>query len=428
MHAGTAILSSGKALAPDDAFLDCVHCGLCLQACPTYLELGTEPDSPRGRLYLMRALSRKELALDREAVEHLDLCLGCRSCETACPSGVRYGSLIESARCWMQENHRRPLGTRLKRRSMELLFSRPGWLSRLVGLLRLGERTGALRVLSRLLPRDSTLAYLLALLPAPFPRPRRLPPLLPAVGPQLGSVTLLEGCVMPLLFPETNRNTAELLARAGFAVSVPKGQNCCGALSLHCGNKREALALVRHNVDLFMQATGEYLVTNSAGCGAMLKQYGQLLSGDERYAARAQALSSKVRDVHELLVEARLEIPPLPPTAVAYHDPCHLVHAQGIHSQPRRLLEMIPGVRLLEIEESDICCGSAGDYNLLHPAMGRRLLARKVAAIKRTKADMVAAANPGCAMQIRAGLLLDGSEKPVKHTVDIVADAFRHAK
>jgi len=232
---------------------------------------------------------------------------------------------------------------------------------------------------------------------------------------------------MPVLFADTNERSVELLSRAGFEVYVPQKQSCCGALFLHGGDRPRALALARQNLEAFGELGLDYVVTNAAGCGAMLKQYGELLARDERYKDQARVFSTKVRDIHEILAECDLRLSPLPARRVAYHDPCHLAHAQGIRAQPRRLLGSIAGVEVIDLDDAELCCGSAGDYNLLQPAMARRLVERKVAAVGRTKADVVVAPNPGCALQISAGLKAAGLEIPVRHTVDILAEACRSA-
>jgi len=414
--------------APPRRFLDCVHCGLCHSACPTYLELGTEADSPRGRIHLLRALQDGTLMLDRTAAAHLDLCLGCRGCETACPSGVRYGVLIDAARPWIETHHRRPLGGRIRRRMALTLLPYPRRLRLALAPLRMLERAGALAPASRLLARmPKRLRYLVALLPE-----RLGPPAYPSGetvprGPERTRVQLLLGCVMPELFADTVRSTVAALAVNGCRVMVPAGQGCCGALSLHAGDRAMAERLARANIDAFGDASPDVpLVVNAAGCGAFMKEYGELLAHDPRYAAPARLLAKRVKDVSEMLVALPLRAPtgPLPERRVAYHDPCHLAHAQGIRQAPRDLLSAIPGVRIVPMESEDLCCGSAGHYNVMRPDVARRLVARKVEAIRASGAELVATANAGCALQLRAGLRAAGIETPVRHVIDLLADAY----
>ena len=428
--------------APLAGFLDCVHCGLCHSACPTYAELATEADSPRGRIHLMRSFQEGTLALDAEAVRHLDLCLGCRGCETACPSGVRYGTLIEAARPWIEAHYRRPVGTRLRRRAALALLPYPRRLRVALAPLRVLERLGALaqarRLLRRLPPR---LRYLAGLVPAPLAPPARLAAETAARGGERAQVQLLAGCVMPELFAATARNTVAVLAANGCRVLVPAGQGCCGALSLHAGDRRTAERLARANVDAFEVTAavhagvpaagggGPALVVNAAGCGAMMKEYGVLLANDPAYAARASALAARVRDATEFLAALPLRVPAGGGRAqrVVYHDPCHLAHAQGIRRAPRDLLAAIPGITLVTMDDEDLCCGSAGHYNVMQPAMAHRLVARKVAAIRASGADLVATANAGCALQLEAGLRAVGLPTRVRHVLDLLADAYRDA-
>jgi glycolate oxidase iron-sulfur subunit len=387
----------------------CVHCGLCLAACPTYVELGLEADSPRGRIHLMRALASGELAPSADVRRHLDLCLGCRACETACPSGVPYGALIEAARPYVEEF--RPAPARWLRRTLaavattrrawipvRLVAGRP-WLRRAVG--RLGGRA---------------LAYAAAL-----PRVRRIPRLPEIVEPDgrvRGTAVLLTGCLADALFPATNVATALLLARAGVRVRVPRDQPCCGALALHLGAGDRARTLARRAAAALASPDADWIVTNAAGCGALLHEYADLLPGD----AHAGALAARARDALALLAE--LGLPPARArldATVAVHDPCHLAHGQGVRSEVRRLLAAIPGVRLIELEESDTCCGSAGTYNLTEPAMARRLAGRKLDRIAACGAEIVAAANPGCILQMRAEALLRGVSVRIEHPVDLLA-------
>jgi len=399
-----------------DKFLDCVHCGLCLSACPTYIELGTEMDSPRGRVYLMKALEDGSLPVTSDVARHLDLCLGCRACETACPSGVHYGDLIEAARCFVEEHHRRSPLDRWRRRLITTVFPRPQLLRTLLLPLRLLDLMGMLAPLRRM---SSTLAML-----PPLGAWEPLAETVQACGPAQRRVGLLAGCVAQVLFAEVNRATVRVLARNGCAVTVPARQGCCGALHLHNGARPAALACARRNIDAF-PAELSAIITNAAGCGAMLKEYGALLADDPVYAERARAFSAKVRDVTEYLVA----LPMVPPPGelhqrVTYHDACHLAHGQGIREAPRQLLRQIPGLVLVELPDSDTCCGSAGSYNLTEAAMARRLGERKVANIQSTGATVVAAANPGCSLQIQAGLRRAGAGTLVLHPVELLDRAY----
>lgn len=399
-----------------DKFLDCVHCGLCLQACPTYVELGTEMDSPRGRIYLMKGLEEGTLPMTADVARHLDLCLGCRACETACPSGVHYGELIESARSFVEEQYQRPLRDRVRRRMVTLLFPHPQLLRALLLPLRLIELVGVLAVLRRV----NALAAML-------PRLGRWDPLpsdVPARGTERQRVGLLAGCVAQVLFAETNRATVRVLTRNGCSVTAPTRQTCCGALYLHAGARQQALDCARRNIDSFPSDLSAIL-TNAAGCGAMLKEYGELLADDPAYAARARAFSAKVRDITEFLAM----LPLTPPRGklhmrVTYHDACHLAHGQGVRDAPRRLLQQIPGLELVELAESDTCCGSAGSYNITEPEMARRLGDRKAANICATGSTCIAAANPGCVMQIQASLQRAGVAATVLHPVELLDRAY----
>lgn len=395
---------------------DCVHCGLCLQACPTYLELGTEADSPRGRLHLMAALNDGTYGLDAtDVVEHLDRCLGCRACETACPSGVRYGELIEDARALIRREAPRSWHRRALERSIEVLFPRPRLLAALLWPARWLDRMG---VLAPLRARSRWVRLLPANL-APVDVPQRL---LPA-GASRGRAWLFEGCVSRVLFSATNAATARIVAACGYEVVSPKTQGCCGALHLHGGEREAARSLARANVDAF--ASDGWIVTNAGGCGAMLREYGELLRDDPAYAERARAFSARVRDVSEVGVEldaARLA--PLPPVRVAYHESCHLAHAMGVRATPREMLQRIPGVELVELEEADVCCGSAGSYNLLQPEIAERLGRRKAERIRASGAELVAVGNPGCALQIQAMLDAVGSSVQVLQPVELVERAL----
>jgi glycolate oxidase iron-sulfur subunit len=393
---------------------ECVHCGLCLNACPTYLELGNEMDSPRGRIYLIKGLEDGTLALDADVVRHLDLCLGCRGCETACPSGVRYGSIIEDARAHIERVAPRPWSERLRRAAIVQSFPYPRRMRVLLGLAQVARGLGLWPLVTRLVPAAS-------LIP-PLRSPTRLASFYPAQGRERARVGLLRGCVGGELFAEVNRAAVRVLTRSGVAVVVPAGQGCCGALHLHNGDPDTARRMARRNLLAFPAELDAVLVT-AAGCGSTMKEYAHLLDGDLS-AGRAVQFAGRVRDVSEFLAE----LAPLPAARAltlraTYHDACHLAHAQGVRAEPRRLLAGIPGLELVELAEADICCGSAGSYNLTEPAMARRLRERKVDHIVATGAACVVAANPGCALQIRAGLAARGLNVRVAHPVELLDEA-----
>lgn len=401
------------------AYSDCVHCGLCLNACPTYLELGTETDSPRGRIYLMEHLAAGALPLESDVVRHLDLCLGCRACESACPSGVQYGRLIEQARIRLADEYPRSPMQRWKRRLIAALFPYPQRLRLILWPARVLERVGLLDGLRRWSP---TIAMLPALDRAPGPDLLEKP----VGGGSAAGAALFRGCVAQVLFPETQVATRRVLRRRGFDTAEPAGQGCCGALSLHAGDVETARAFARRNIEAF--PGDEPIVVDAAGCGAMLKEYGELLRDDPDWAPSAESFSRRVRDVTEVVstpaavshvsAGGAAETRPL---RVTYHDACHLAHAQGIRREPRELLRSIPGVELVELAESEICCGSAGSYNLTEPEMAQRLGQRKAERIRATGASCVAVANPGCAMQIRAALRRIGAgDIEVVHPVELV--------
>jgi len=396
---------------------DCVHCGLCLSACPTYLELGTEADSPRGRIYLMQMLADGEIGLDDEVVEHLDLCLGCRACESACPSGVRYGTLIEDARAVVRASYRRPLRQRVLQALIATVFPRPEVLSRLLLPARWLERLGVLAWLRRWHRFVRLLPPLVGGATAAFE-------VVPVRGELRSRAALFTGCVARVLFAGTNAATARVLAYNGCEVVVPLEQGCCGALLLHAGDRAGAQAMARANIDAFAGGDAA-IVTNAAGCGATLAEYGELLADDPEYAPRAQAFAARVRDVSAFLDEIGLAAPPSElRMRVAYHDACHLVHGMGVRAQPRALLRTIPGVELVELDEADLCCGSAGSYNLTQPEMAARLGRRKAEHIRASGANVVAAGNPGCALQIRTALAEAGVEAEVLHPVEILDRAL----
>jgi glycolate oxidase iron-sulfur subunit len=412
-----------------ELFLDCIHCGLCTAACPTYLELGTEMDSPRGRIYLMRAVTDGRLALEDPGVrKHLDLCLDCRSCESACPSGVQYGKLIEPFRVHMTRtlppvDNLGPI-QRLNLFHVTPYAGRTRWalapvrLLQWTGLDRLMEKAGLLKLLPR------SLRQMHDMLPRLRPHHGRLPEVLPAEGPRRARVALFLGCAADAIFPETNVATARVLQRNGCEVWIPRTQGCCGALHYHSGMEEPARAFAAANCAAFAQNLAETagqvdaIISNAAGCGAMLKDYGHLLH-DSPLAGAGQAFAAKVRDISEFLVDLGPIRPehPLPIRAV-YHDACHLCHAQQIRKPPRQLLEMIPGLELVPLNETEICCGAAGSYNLTQPEMADRLGERKLQNILATGARAVFAGNVGCLLQIGRHLRQHHADLWVGHPVD----------
>jgi glycolate oxidase iron-sulfur subunit len=409
----------------------CVHCGLCLASCPTFSELGTEMDSPRGRIYLIKALAEGRIALTGSTVEHLSLCLDCRACETVCPAGVPYGQLIEAARAEIEEQRPGSLARRLFRWvNFGLLLGRPAWLRRATvalrlyqvsGLQRLARATGVVRRLPGTLP-----AWEALLPPIPAAAERApLPPLAPAEGTRRGRVALLTGCVQSAVFGGHNRMTARILTRNGWDVAAPPEQGCCGALHAHGGDHAGAVERARRLIEVFERVEADAIVVNTSGCGAHMKNYAGLLADEPRWAERARRFARAVQDVSEFLAREPLRGPlgPVPMTAT-YHDPCHVVHGQKIRQEPRRLLAQVPELRVVELTEADWCCGSAGIYNLTQPEMAARLLHRKVRHVVASGAEAVVTANPGCILQIQAGLRAHGAAVPVMHLVEVLDRAY----
>jgi glycolate oxidase iron-sulfur subunit len=405
----------------------CVHCGLCLASCPTFAELGTEMDSPRGRIFLIKSLAEGRIGLGDATVRHLSLCLDCRACETVCPAGVPYGRLIEAAKAEIERQRPGHAARRAFRwLNFGLLLQRPGALAAAAAGLRLYQASGLQRLvrasgLIRWLP--GTLAAWEALLPTLPPAAARapLPPVVAAEGPRRGRVALLTGCVQSVVFGDHNRATARVLARNGVEVVVPAGQGCCGALNAHGGDHARAVEMARRTIATFEATGADAVVVNTSGCGAHMKAYGALLADDPAWAARARRFAAGVRDIAEYLAREPLRGPLRPvPLTVAYHDPCHVVHGQKIRREPRALLAQVPGLRLVDLPESDWCCGSAGLYNLTEPEMAGRLLERKVRHVLATGVDAVVTANPGCILQIQSGLRARGARVDVLHLVEVL--------
>lgn len=414
----------------------CMHCGMCLPTCPTYDATGRERNSPRGRISLMRAIADGELAVSKTFAEEMSYCLGCLACQTACPAGVNYGVLFETARSDIRASK---VDASVKRRfwtavTLRFLFMRPRALRAAGRMLRLYQRSGLESLFRRL--------GLTRLLPADL---RRLEPQAPAVAPAFSDtliaaleepasapryrVALLTGCVQDLVFPDINRDTADALLANGCAVETPRAQPCCGSLHAHNGELDMAATLARRMIDLIPPDRYDAIISNAGGCGSHLRHYSGLLGDDEAYRERAALWDAKLRDVQEWLVEIGCRAPEAPPftepATVTYHESCHLVHAQKVSRQPRALLRLLRGVTLTELPESSWCCGSAGIYALTQPAQAEALLNRKIGHVASTGAQIVATSNPGCHLQIARGLEAAGAAVTVVHPVSLLARAYR---
>ena len=404
----------------------CVHCGFCLPTCPSYILLGQEMDSPRGRIYLMQAGIEDRIEMVPSVVQHFDTCLGCMACETACPSGVKYAPLIEQTRAAIESHHPRRASERWFRR---LLFSVLPYPARLRLLAIPLAAVGPIRrspAILKFLPE--TLRNMLTLAPSVALANTRLetPELTAAAGPMRTRVGLVTGCVQRAFFGDVNQATARVLASEGCEVHAPRSQGCCGALALHAGEDETARAFARALIRTFEESGVETIAVNAAGCGSAMKEYGHLLRNDSEWAERAKAFASKVRDVTEILAACD---PPRAPRQVlklkvAYHDACHLAHAQGVRDEPRKVLASIPGVSVVPFEESEICCGSAGIFNLVQPDMAAQLGRRKADHIARALPDVVVTSNPGCILQIRAAAAQAGHTYRVMHIVELLDRAL----
>jgi glycolate oxidase iron-sulfur subunit len=422
----------------EDKILACVHCGFCLSACPTYTRLGDESDSPRGRIYLMRAVAEGRLPEDDTAFHrHIDQCLGCRACEPVCPSGVEYGHLLERARATIA----RAAGTSLPTRALLFAFGNNTPRTIVSALSRLLRGTGIPALLVRLLPKSwnrSRFAMAMLASTAPWPqlkrahlrapeRPSARTPERPKTHERV-RVAMLQGCVQQGLFGHVNHATAAVLQRNNCELADAPNQGCCGALHAHTGAYEQARALARHNIESFEQSGAEAFVVNAAGCGAMMKDYGDLLHDDPAWRERAAALALKVKDVSEfLLTRGPVRGAPLA-LRVTYDAPCHLLHAQRITHAPIDVLRAIPELEMIPLPAADECCGGAGIYGLLHQELGGRILRDKVNAAASTGADVLVTPNPGCMMQIGAGLRLSGHELPVLHPIELLAESYRRAE
>ena len=426
----------------DDLIGDCVHCGFCLPACPTYKSWGNEMDSPRGRIDLMKGLSSGVIVLDQTVSAHFDRCLACMACVPACPSGVRYDLLIEAQRAKLEVTAPRTPADRAFRELIFALFPHPGRLKALSVPLFLYAKSGVQALIRRSGLLGSVplrFAQLEALSPnvsfadlrTPLPEFTAAQP-----GRARGRVALVAGCVQRSFFPSVNAATIRVLSAEGYDVLVPPGQGCCGALSLHSGRAAEAKRFARALIRRFARENVDAILINAAGCGSTLKQYGELFAGESKLREAAHTFSAKVQDINEFLaaVEPVAVRNPLP-ARVAYHDACHLAHAQRITAQPRALLRGIPGLELVEIPDGAQCCGSAGTYNLFEPASAREIGQRKADNVLSVKPDVLASANPGCTVQIQSILRMRGAKLPAAHPIEILdasiagrkLDAFRSA-
>lgn len=438
----------------------CIHCGFCLPTCPTYAVLGVETDSPRGRIYQMQAVAEGRLEVTEDFIEHMNCCVGCRACETACPSGVQFGKLIEAAREQIQltphtaslpndattaASQTKPIDhslftTLLRRFFFDLMLPSRTTTALVFAGLKLYQRSG----LQTLAKKTGLLAMANAL-PTPFKGkltvpeelmtdakgpllPERLPEITPAIGEKRYRVAFVSGCIMDQLFHDINEATIRVLAINGCEVVTPPQQGCCGALHVHGGEAEKGRALAKHNIDVFDAYGCDFIIINSAGCGSTLKEYDHLLADDPAYAERARTFSQKVRDVSEFLASIPLNraMGDVPCT-VAYHDACHLAHGQKIKQQPRQLLQMIPGLTLIDLKESDWCCGSAGIYNITNQEMAQQLLERKINYIAATDASIIATGNPGCMMQIAMGVRQRGLEMTIVHPIQLLDQAYQAA-
>lgn len=411
-----------------DLLAKCVHCGLCLNFCPTYRTLGMEMDSPRGRIYQMMRVHDGQAKIDESFTTHIDRCLGCLACETACPSGVQYGRIVERARAQIENNYHRPFVPRTARNFFyKKVLHNLGLLQTLARMVRFYQRSGLQAVvrmsgllrlmgmaeLDRLSPKIDSKFF--------FPEVGKT---FPAVGERRGRVAFLAGCINNVAFSHLNTATVNVLTRNGIEVVVPAGQGCCGALDAHAGFRDDARVMARKNIDIFLAADYDAIVTNAAGCGSTLKEYDDLLEHDAQYAERAKQFAAKVKDISEYLAQVGLR----PANRkigqrVIYQDACHLAHAQKVKNPPRELLKAI-GCELVEIPHAEQCCGSAGVYNVAQTEISMKILNAKMDDIGSVTAGMIATGNVGCMIQLRAGVEMRGSKMPVKHVVELLDEAY----
>jgi glycolate oxidase iron-sulfur subunit len=414
---------------PQQSDLDrCVHCGLCLNACPTYRELRVEMDSPRGRIYQMAQVSSGAVGISPSYLEHIELCLACRGCETACPSGVQYGRLVEAARAEIESKIQRPWHIRLLRWLVFQKLLPSKFNLGLVGTLLYFYQASGMRKVVRML----------GFLPARLREMESLTPeietpfffgyygrVLPAEGTQKYRVAFVAGCIANISFARLNEATVRVLQKNGCEVSIPRTQTCCGALHVHAGIREKARELARRNIDALLEDEYDAIITNAGGCGSTLKEYGELLEHDPAYAEKARQFSGLVKDVNEFLASIELNVDMKPQSlTVTYQDSCHLAHGQKVRSAPRKLLKAVPGLQLREMPLSDLCCGSAGIYNVVHTDMSMALLRKKLDFVNGTGAQVIATANPGCMLQLAAGVQKFGQGQRVRHVVQILDEAY----
>jgi len=424
----TTVTGKKPALLVDDAtfelLMDCVHCGFCLPTCPTFALTGDEADSPRGRLYYLRLLAEGRIDADETVLTHLDRCLDCRACETACPSGVQYGLLIELARAKLTQQGKGPLRqSKLNEWLIRHVFPFPYRLEALFLPLRLAQRLGLTKAIGKM-PLVGKQALMVP--PLPSLREKRLPEIVPAKGKRVMRVGLLTGCVASVVFSPTNRAAAEVLSAAGCEVVIPPDQPCCGSLLAHTGHPDEARQFARQLIQTFARYEPlDAIVVTAAGCGTTMKGYGHLLHDEPDIAQQAENFAARVRDFSEVLDGLEFQVPlKALRWRVTYHDPCHMVHGQKIREQPRRLIRRVPGVEFVELPEADWCCGSAGVYNLLQPEFAEEILERKIANIRATGAEVVVTANPGCLMQLWYGIRKHGLSVRLMHLADFLRAAL----
>ena len=409
---------------------DCVHCGFCLSACPTYIETGNELDSPRGRIYLMGSVLEEKIPLGETVVEHLDKCLGCLACETACPSGVQYRFLIESSRSQIERNYKRSIGDKLFRGMLFSILPYPKKLGRTLPLLYFYNKSGMRRLFNSfgLIKKLSSTIYRMEQM---IPKVdsislKTYPEVISPAGEKKHRVALLTGCVQNVFFPGTNDSSINVLKKLGCEVVIPGDQTCCGALSVHSGRLAEGRDFARNIVDSFSNLDVDAFIINSAGCGSTIKEYTHLLSQDKDYSEKAKRLSEKTKDIMEFIDEIGInyEFNDLN-MKITYQDACHISHGQNIRTAPRNVLSKIPGLEIVEMKNSDTCCGSAGVYNILQPDLAEDILDKKIENIENTDAECVVAGNPGCLLQIQKGLREKNQNLSIAHPVEILDKALK---
>lgn len=423
---------------PEPKLIDtCVHCGFCLSTCPSYRVIGKEMDSPRGRVYLMDAINQGEAALNDATVEHFDSCLGCLACVTTCPSGVQYDKLIAATRPQIERNYERSLPDRLIRTLIFNLFPYPNRLRALLGPLYLYQNLGIQKIVrstgifKKIFPRLAAMEEILPAIPLDAFRDE-FPTIIPAQGEKRYRVGMILGCVQRLFFSKVNEATVRVLSANGCEIVIPQAQGCCAALPEHQGQTEQAQALARQMIDSFEGTNVDAIIINAAGCGHTLKEYGHILQDDPNYREKAKEFAGKVKDAQEFLVQVGLTTKLSPLTddelKIVYQDACHLLHGQKISLQPRQLLQKIPGVKLREPVDAALCCGSAGVYNMLQPDVADELGRQKVENLLNTKAELIASANPGCSLQIKKHLQLQGKEITLMHPLELLDYSIRGVK